>query len=69
MLDNDYRGKLKEQAEFYKQLFLDGEIDVVYAKDMIMPYINILNREREKLSKAYGRYLPTITFDKFIKST
>lgn len=68
MLNNDYRGKLKEQAEFYRQLFLDGEIDVIYAKDMIMPYINILNREREKLSKAYGRYLPTITFEKFLKT-
>ena len=69
MLNNDYKGKLKEQAEFYRQLFLDGEIDVIYAKDMIMPYINLLNTDNEKISKAYGRYLPPITFDKFIKST
>ncbi len=66
---NNYREKLKAQAEFYKQLFLDNEIDISYAKEMIMPYINMLNIEKEKLSKAYGRYLPTITFEKFIKGT
>jgi hypothetical protein len=66
---NDHREKLKAQAEFFRQLFLDGEIDIAYAKEMIMPYINLLCIEREKLSKAYGRYLPTVTFEKFIKNT
>lgn len=68
MLSDYYKEKLKEQAEFYRQLFLDGEIDIIYAKEMIMPYINVLNREREKLSKAYGQYLSTITFEKFLKT-
>lgn len=66
---NNNKENLKNQAEFYKQLFLDGEIDVNTTKEMVMPYINILCMEREKLSKAYGRYLPTITFEKFMKHT
>ena len=63
------RNNLKRQAEFYKQRYFDGDIGIEIAKEMIMPYINLLNIDNEKISKAYGRYLPPITFDKFIKST
>lgn len=62
------RNNLKRQAEFYKQRYFDGDISIEIAKEMIMPYINLLNIDNEKISKAYGRYLPPITFDKFIKS-
>ena len=61
------RDNLKNQAEFYKKRFYDGEVSLEMAREMIMPYINLLNIEREKLSKAYGRYLSTITFEKFLK--
>ena len=63
------RNNLKRQAEFYKQKYFDGDISIEIAKEMIIPYINLLNIDNEKISKAYGRYLPPITFDKFIKST
>lgn len=63
------RNNLKRQAEFYKKRYFDGDISIEIAKEMIMPYINLLNTDNEKISKAYGRYLPPITFDKFIKST
>ena len=63
------RDNLKRQAEFYRNRYIDGEVSIELARDMIMPYINILTLERDKLSKAYGRYLPPITFDKFIKDT
>lgn len=63
------RNNLKRQAEFYKQRYFDGDISIEIAKEMIMPYINLLNIDNEKISKAYGRYLPPITFDKFIKIT
>ena len=63
------RNNLKRQAEFYRQRYLDGDISIEVAKEMIIPYINLLNIDNEKISKAYGRYLPPITFDKFIKST
>lgn len=63
------RENLKRQAEFYRDRYFDGEISIELARDMIMPYINILILEREKLSKAYGRYLPSITFEKFMKNT
>lgn len=62
------RDNLKNQAEFYKKRFYDGEVNIEIAKEMIMPYINLLNLEREKLSKAYGRYLSPITFEKFLKN-
>lgn len=61
------RDNLKKQAEFYKDRYYDGDISIECAKEMIMPYINLLSLERDKLSKAYGRYLPTITFEKFMK--
>jgi hypothetical protein len=63
------RNNLKRQAEFYRQRYFDGDISIEVAKEMIMPYINLLNIDNEKISKAYGRYLPPITFNKFIKST
>lgn len=63
------RENLKRQAEFYRDRYIDGEVSIELARDMIMPYINILTLEREKLSKAYGRYLPSVTFEKFMKDT
>lgn len=62
------RNNLKRQAEFYKQRYFDGDISIEIAKEMIMPYINLLNIDNEKISKAYGQYLPTITFEKFLKT-
>ena len=61
------RDNLKKQAEFYKQRYYEGVVSIELAKEMIMPYINLLSLERDKLSKAYGQYLPTITFEKFMK--
>ena len=68
MLNNN-RENLKNQAEFYKQLYFDGVVGIETAREMIMPYINLLGIERNKLSKAYGRYLSPITFEKFMKHT
>ena len=62
------RNNLKIQAELYKQKYFNGDINIEVAKEMIMPYINLLNIENKKISKAYGRYLPPITFDSFIKN-
>ena len=62
------RDNLRNQAEIYKEKYYNGEISVDDAREMIMPYINILCLERKKLSKAYGRYLPTITFEKFMRN-
>ena len=63
------RNNLKRQAEFYRQRYFDGDISIEVAKEMIMPYINLLNIDNEKISKAYGRYLPPVTFEKFMKNT
>ena len=67
MLNNN-REILKNQAEFYKKLYFDGDVDINITQQMVMPYINLLCIEREKLSKAYGQYLPTITFEKFMRN-
>ena len=61
------RDNLKRQAEFYKERYFDNDISIELAREMIMPYINLLNIERKKLSKAYGQYLPPITFEKFMR--
>lgn len=62
------RENLKRQAEFYRDRYFEGVVSIDLAKEMIMPYINILCIEREKLSKAYGRYLPPVTFEKFMRN-
>lgn len=66
---NNIKENLKNQAEFYKELYINGEMDIETTINMVMPYINLINIERQKISKAYGQYLPTITFEKFMKYT
>lgn len=66
---NNIKKNLENQANFYKRLYLDGEIDINTTINMVMPYINLINNERCKISKAYGQYLPNLTFEKFMKNT
>ena len=60
---------LKKQAEYYKTIYNSGYIDIEMAREMIQPYLNVINAEREKIAKGYGRYFEKITFEKFIKNT
>ena len=61
--------KLKKQAEYYKDMFLAGYITKDNAIPMIEPYLNLINRDRKNIAKAYGRYYKAKTFDDFIKNS
>ncbi len=58
---------LKKQAEYYKSMYISGYVNAEMAEKMIQPYLNILNNDREKIAKGYGRYFEKITFEKYIK--
>lgn len=60
---------LKKQAEYYKTIYNSGYIDIETAREMIQPYLNVLNTERQKIATGYGRYFEKITFEKFIKNS
>lgn len=59
--------KLEQDTKEYRTMLINGNIDIESAKDAIQPYINIVNKDREKISKAYNRYIPMLTFEEFIK--
>ena len=43
---------LKKQAEYYKTIYNSGYIDIEMAREMIQPYLNVINAEREKIAKG-----------------
>lgn len=59
--------RLEQDAKEYRTMLINGKVDIENARDMIQPYINIINKDREKISKAYNRYIPMLTFEEFIK--
>ena len=59
---------LKQQAEYYKKMYIAGYVSEEMARDMIQPYLNVVNVDCQNIAKAYGRYFEKITFNKFIKT-
>lgn len=59
--------ELKQQAEYYRNLYRSGHIDYDTAKNMIQPYLNMLNTDYRNITKAYGRIYKEITFSEYIK--
>ena len=57
----------RKQAEHYKDLYIKGEISQEQAKEMIQPYLNIINYSIRKLGKAYRLYIKEQTFEDFMK--
>ena len=58
---------LKKQAEYYRNMYISGYIDEITAKNMIEPYLNVMNNTMQKISKSYGRYFEKITFKKYLE--
>ena len=61
------KDELRKQAEYYKKLFVNGEISKDEAIEKIQPYLNILNMSIDGLAKAYGMYIKKQTFEDFMK--
>jgi hypothetical protein len=61
------KDELRKQAEYYKELYIKGEISQEYAKEMIQPYLNVLNYSIRRIGKAYRMYIKEQTFEDFMK--
>lgn len=60
------KDELRKKAEYYKELYLKGEISEEKAREMIQPYINVLNLSIKEVRRAYGLYIKEQTFEKFM---
>ena len=71
--DMKYAGSLKDelrqQAEYYKNLYIKGEISKEKAIEMIQPYLNVINYSIKRVGKAYHLYIKEQTFDDFMRYT
>ena len=61
-----YKEELRKQAEHYKELFLKGEVSEEKAREMIQPYINVINASIKEVERAYRLYIKEQTFEKFM---
>ena len=61
-----YKEELRKQAEYYKELFLKGEVSEEKAREMIQPYINVINASIKEVERAYRLYIKEQTFEKFM---
>ena len=64
--DNSIKSELKEQAEYYKELYRQGKVSEEKAIEMIQPYLNILNHSIHELARAYRIYIKEQTFNDFM---
>lgn len=65
-MGNSLKDELRKQAEYYKQLYLNGEISEEEARKMIQPYLNVINKSIREIEKAYRLYIQEQTFEKFM---
>ena len=63
----DIKSELKERAEHYKSLYRQGQVSEEEARQMIQPYIEILNHSIRELARAYRIYIKEQTFEDFMK--
>ena len=61
-----YKEELRKQAEHYKELFIKGEVTEEKAREMIQPYINVINASIKEVERAYRLYIKEQTFEKFM---
>ena len=61
------KDQLRKQAEYYKDLYIKGQISKDEAIEKIQPYLNVLNHSIDELGRAYKLYIKQQTFDDFMK--
>ena len=58
--------ELRKQAEHYKDLYRNGKISEAEAREMIQPYLNVINTRIKEVERAYHLYIKEQTFEKFM---
>ena len=59
--------KLKNNAEYYRDLYRIGKCSREIAKEEIMPYLNKVNEKAMELSKKYNQKYKPVTFVSFVR--
>ena len=65
-MTKSYKEELRKQAEYYKKLYLNGEISQDKAIEMIQPYLNVINHSIREVGRAYKLYIKQQTFQDFM---
>ena len=66
MKNRQLKDELRKQAEYYKELYLNGTISEEKAREMIQPYLNVINTSIREVERAYHLYIKEQTFEKFM---
>ena len=65
-MNKSLKDELRKQAEYYKDLYIKGEISEEKAREMIQPYLNVINFSIREIEKAYRLYIKEQTFENFM---
>ena len=65
-MQRQLKDELRKQAEYYKELYLKGEVSEEKAREMIQPYLNVINASIKEVERAYRLYIKEQTFEKFM---
>ena len=63
----NFKDELRKQAEYYKTLYVNGQISKDDAMEKIQPYLNVLNRSIDEVGRAYKLYIKQQTFEDFMR--
>lgn len=59
--------RLRMKAEEGRALYRAGEIEIKEAKEMVMPYLNAVNRRAKELAKKYNQRPRSVNFYAFVR--
>ena len=65
-MQRQLKDELRKQAEHYKELYLKGKVTEEKAREMIQPYLNVINASIKEVERAYRLYIKEQTFEKFM---
>lgn len=58
---------MRQQAEEGRSLYRIGEIQVDEAKEMVMPYLNAVNKKSIELAKKYNQRPVKVSFINYVR--
>jgi hypothetical protein len=58
---------LKEQAEYYRDLYRVNAISREQAKEMIQPYLNLVNEKYKEIAKKYNQKAKFASFISYVR--
>ena len=59
--------KMKDDAEYYRELYRKGVIGRELAKTHIQPYLDFVNDSSSVISKKYGQRYKKVNFSGYIR--